>query len=222
MCDVAHAASLLRARGGAAAGRRCACARESARKLGCSAHARVSVLGALTRASVSASLSPSRVGDRPVDAPKSAGRRVSPPCFWGCVAPRRFPSCSRYASGPGGRVGGSLFVVGALAGPAWEGGGAAALLARCGGCRCPCRYTPASKMRARPCAAQYPAHRGPVFGPAFAWRHRRAFVWFSVSRFKHGVPNPFFLAFCHGTGFEMMAILVKALKCVTKRLRAFP
>ena len=122
MCDVAHAASLLRARGGAAAGRRCACARESARKLGCSAHARVSVLGALTRASVSASLSPSRVGDRPVDAPKSAGRRVSPPCFFGCVAPRRFPSCSRYASGPGGRVGGSLFVVGALAGPAWEGG----------------------------------------------------------------------------------------------------
>ena len=102
------------------------------------------------------------------------------------------------------------------------GGGAAALLARCGGCRCPCRYTPASKMRARPCAAQYPAHRGPVFGPAFAWRHRRAFVWFSVSRFKHGVPNPFFLAFCHGTRFEMMAILVKALKCVTKRLRAFP
>ena len=123
MCDVAHAASLLRARGGAAAGRRCACARESARKLGCSAHARVSVLGALTRASVSASISPSRVGDRPVDAPKSAGRRVSPPCFFGCVAPRRSPSCSRYASGPGGRVGESLFVVGALAGPAWEGGG---------------------------------------------------------------------------------------------------
>ena len=26
----------------------------------------------------------------------------------------------------------------------------------------------------------------------------------------------------HGTRFEMMAILVKALKCVTKRLRAFP
>ena len=26
----------------------------------------------------------------------------------------------------------------------------------------------------------------------------------------------------HGTGFETMAILVKALKCVTKRLRAFP
>ena len=124
MCDVAHVTSLLRARGGAAAGRRCACARESARELGCSAHARVSVLCALTRASVSAPLAFSRVGDRPVDAPKSAGRRVSPPCFFGCVAPRtgRFPSCSRYASGPGGRVGGSLFVVGALAGPAWEGG----------------------------------------------------------------------------------------------------
>ena len=26
----------------------------------------------------------------------------------------------------------------------------------------------------------------------------------------------------HGTRFEMMAILVKALKCATKRLRAFP
>ena len=26
----------------------------------------------------------------------------------------------------------------------------------------------------------------------------------------------------HGTRFETMAILVKALKCVTKRLRAFP
>ena len=58
------------------------------------------------------------------------------------------------------------------------------------------RYTPASKIRARPRAAQYPAYRGPVLGPAFAWRNRRAFTWFSVLRFELGVPNPTFLAFC--------------------------
>ena len=57
-------------------------------------------------------------------------------------------------------------------------------------------HTPASKTRARPHAAQYPAYRGPVFGPVFAWRNRRAFVWFSVLRFDLGVPNPTFLAFC--------------------------
>ena len=55
-------------------------------------------------------------------------------------------------------------------------------------------HTPASKIRAWPHAAQQPAYRGPVFGPAFAWRHRRAFdaafVWFSVLRFELGVPNP--------------------------------
>ena len=42
--------------------------------------------------------------------------------------------------------------------------------------------TPGSKTRARPRAAQYPAYRGPVFGPAFEWRDRRAVVWFSVLR----------------------------------------
>ena len=223
MCDVAHAASLLRARGGAAAGRRCACARESARKLGCSAHARVSVLGALTRASVSASLSPSRVGDRPVDAPKSAGRRVSPPCFFGCVAPRRFPSCSRYASGPGGRVGGSLFVVGALAGPAWEGGGE----------RPPCSpvVEGAGARVATPpqvkCELGRVRRNIPHIGAPCSARHSHGATGALLSGFRFrgsnsGCPTQFFLAFCHGTRFEMMAILVKALKCVTKRLRAFP
>ena len=48
-------------------------------------------------------------------------------------------------------------------------------------------------MRARPRAAQYPAYRGPVLAPpAFAWRNRRAFAWFSVLRFELGVPNPTF------------------------------
>ena len=37
----------------------------------------------------------------------------------------------------------------------------------------------------------------PHIGPAFAWRNRRAFVWFSVLRFELGVPNPIVLAFCH-------------------------
>ena len=56
--------------------------------------------------------------------------------------------------------------------------------------------TRGSKMRARPRAAQYPAYRGPVLDPVFAWRNRRVFVWFSVLRFELGVPNPFFGAFC--------------------------
>ena len=41
--------------------------------------------------------------------------------------------------------------------------------------------TPGSKMRARPRAGRYSAYEGPVLGPAFAWRNRRAFVWFIVS-----------------------------------------
>ena len=56
--------------------------------------------------------------------------------------------------------------------------------------------TPASKMRARPRAAQYPAYQGPVLSLAFEWRNRRAFTWLSVLRFELGVPNPTFLAFC--------------------------
>ena len=36
------------------------------------------------------------------------------------------------------------------------------------------------------------------------------------------LPERDFFLFHHGTRFETMAILVKALKCATKRLRAFP
>ena len=55
--------------------------------------------------------------------------------------------------------------------------------------------TPASKMRARPRSEQFPAYRGPVLGPAFAWRNRRALTWFSVLRFELGLPKPTFWRF---------------------------
>ena len=57
-------------------------------------------------------------------------------------------------------------------------------------------------------------------------------VWYDNGDFRaHGRTPPvevwffgnnFFCGNFHGTRFETMAILVKALKCVTKRLRAFP
>ena len=45
-------------------------------------------------------------------------------------------------------------------------------------------------MRARPHAGRYWGFSGPVLGPAFAGRNRRAFVWFTVLRFGLQVPNP--------------------------------
>ena len=78
-----------------------------------------------------------------------------------------------------------------------RGGRAAALLARCGGCRCPCRYTPASKMRARPHAGRYWGFSGPVLGPAFAGRNRRgAFVWFCFFASNSGCQIQVFCAYC--------------------------
>ena len=54
-------------------------------------------------------------------------------------------------------------------------------------------HTRGSKTRACPRAGRYSGFRGPVFGPAFAGRNRRAFVWFSFFRLELGVPNPIFL-----------------------------
>ena len=58
-----------------------------------------------------------------------------------------------------------------------------------------CFDTPASKMRARPRAAKYPAYVGPVFGPAFTWRNRRAFFWFRFCGSNSGCPTQLFWRF---------------------------
>ena len=74
-------------------------------------------------------------------------------------------------------------------------------------------------------------HRGPIYArTGIAWRNRRAFRSGAVHRPRSRVAIFFVLTcmskevshtsffFCHGTRFGTMAILVKALKCATKRL----
>ena len=80
--------------------------------------------------------------------------------------------------------------------------------------RSPCR--PASPKDSVRSELRGPQRAEKRLGNAMAGRSRALFVT------NHKTPQNAVILALHGTRFETMAILVKALKCATKRLHAFP